>query len=179
MSFSNPATDAAAAAPIYVEQMLAALGGREPLRVQERLVSDVREAVAGMDEDDVRRVEAPGKWSVVEVVQHLADTELVYGYRMRMILAHDEPEIQGYDQDLWAERLRYRDREMDDALADLESLRGVNLRLLRGLGDAEWRRTGRHSERGPESVRRVAELIAAHDLIHLRQIRRIRDAIDA
>lgn len=179
MSLANRAPDAAAAAPEYVKHLLAILGDRDPLQVQEQLLSHVREAVAGMDAAAARLPEAPGKWAVVEVVQHLADTEVVYGYRMRMILAHQEPEIQGYDQDLWAERLHYREREMDDALSDLAAFRGANLRLLRGLVDVEWRRCGLHSERGPESVRRIAELIAAHDLVHLRQIRRIRAAIDA
>lgn len=112
MSLANRAPDAAAAAPEYVKHLLAILGDRDPLQVQEQLLSDVREAVAGMDAAAARLPETPGKWAVVEVVQHLADTEMVYGYRMRMILAHQEPEIQGYDQDLWAERLHYREREM-------------------------------------------------------------------
>src|SRR5690606_29130053 len=137
----------------------------------------LRDAVAGVDDDALRRPEAPGKWSVVEVAQHLADSELVFGYRIRMTAAHDRPAIQGYDQDLWATDLRYADVRLEDALADFEALRAMNLRLLRALPEASWERVGLHAERGEESVRQLTRLMAAHDLVHLRQIERIKGAV--
>ena len=179
MTFSNPASLAKETAGEYTRELLELLGDREPLAVQDELVAAVERAVSGLDEATLRTKEAPGKWSVLEVVQHLADTELVYGYRMRMIVAHPTPAIEGYDQDAWARELRYNDVPLADALAQLRTLRAANLSFLRGLTDEQLDRVGIHSERGPESVRHIARLIAAHDLLHLRQIERIKGAIGA
>ncbi len=116
---------------------------------------------------------------MVEVVQHLADTELVYGYRVRMTLSLPTPLIQGYDQDLWAKELKYREAKIGEALEQLGILRRINLRLLRSLGERELDRFGIHSERGPESVRQIVRLIGGHDLVHRRQLARIRQAVTA
>lgn len=177
MRFTNPADAAPEAAAAYVRALLDLLGDRDPLAVQRQTVAAVRAAVAGLDEAALRRPEAPGKWSVVEVVQHLADSELVTAYRLRMIAAHDTPPIQGYDQDRWAQRLHYADARLDDALEQLDVLRRANLQLLERLTPDEWERTGLHSERGPESLRHLTRLIAAHDLVHLRQIERVKQAV--
>jgi len=113
----------------------------------------------------------------MEVLQHLADTEIVYGYRVRTTLATPGAPIQGYDQDVWARELRYRDGNFADAIDQLRVLRRINLRLLRSLGEEELDRFGLHSERGPESVRQVIKLTAGHDLVHRRQFERIRKAV--
>lgn len=73
--------------------------------------------------------EMPDKWSVNEVLQHLADSETVWAYRLRMVLAHGRPRLEGYDQDLWAERLAYRDADPHEAVVRFSVLRGSNLRL--------------------------------------------------
>ena len=177
--FSNPAGSAKDAATAYTRALLDLLGDRDPIVVQSELVEAVERAVSGLSEEQLRRPEKPGKWSVIEVVQHLADSEMVYGYRMRMILAHDAPAIEAIDQDLWATRLRYADVSLAAALRQLGVLREANLRLIRGLSPAELDRFGIHSERGPESVRRITELLAGHDLVHRRQIDRIKRAIGA
>ncbi|HEX6367448.1 MAG TPA: DinB family protein [Longimicrobium sp.] len=165
--------------PDYAAMATNRLEGGDPFAVAEATPARLAEAVAGLTPEQLRRPEAPGKWSVLEVVQHLADYDLVNGYRFRMVLAHDTPPIQGYDQDLWAGRLRYRDVPLDAALAQFAALRDANLRLLRTLLPAEWERVGLHAERGPESVRRMFELMAGHDLVHLDQIARIRRATGA
>lgn len=173
-TFSNPAgAAAAAAAQAYTRALLAVLGDRDPLAVMDELVPWLDQRVGGLDDERLRRPEQPGKWSVLEVVQHLADTELVYGYRVRMILTQDTPPIPGYDQDAWARELRYRDAAVAEALAQIRALRGANLRLYRSLGPAQRRRAGLHSERGPESVEHIVRLIGAHDLVHRCQIERI------
>ena len=135
-------------------------------------------AVRGLGEAALRRPEKPGKWSVLQVVQHLADSDLVWAYRVRRILADDRPTISGYDQDLWAERLRYADARLEDALEQFAAVRRANLRLLRALEPDQWSRVGIHSERGEESVAHLTKLYAAHDLVHLRQIARIRAAVE-
>jgi hypothetical protein len=121
----------------------------------------------------LRRPERPGKWSVIEVIQHLADSELVAGFRTRMILTEDRPPLQGYDQDRWASELGYRQVSLEQALEQLGALRIANLHLWRGLSPAHLERVGRHSERGPESVGHILRLMAGHDLVHRRQVDRI------
>lgn len=178
MSFSNPASEAKAAASEYVRGLLEILGDRDPVQVQGELAGAIEALVSGLDDASLRRPEAPGKWSIIEVVQHLADTEVVYGYRMRKILADPGAAISGYDQDAWARALRYRDASVEQALAQVRALRASNVSLMRSLSEAEWDRAGLHSERGPESVRQIAKLIAAHDLVHRAQIARIKAALD-
>jgi hypothetical protein len=121
----------------------------------------------------LRRPEAPGKWSVIEVIQHLADSELVYGWRTRMILTEDRPAIQGFDQDAWTRTLRYDEMPLDVALGQLGGMRAANLQLWRSLSPAQRARVGVHSERGPESLDLLLHLMGAHDLVHRRQIERV------
>ena len=173
MTFSNPAGDAVAAAPAYVRALLDLLGAREPLDVLPELLPWLEARLAGIPEERLRRPEAPGKWSVVAILQHLADSEMIYGIRGRMVLAEDRPVIQGFDQDQWARRFRYADSTPALALAQLRGLREANLALWRGLTPADLAREGLHSERGPESMEHMLRLMAAHDLVHRRQIERV------
>jgi hypothetical protein len=176
MQFSNPAGSARDAAAAYTANLLALLGDQDPYEVMEGLVPWLRQFLSDITPNVLRRPEAEGKWSILEVLGHLADTELVYGYRTRMILAHDRPSIEGYDQDRWARSLRYNTADPQETLAELDLMRRRNLRLLRSLGPEEMKRDGIHSERGPESVGQVLRLVAAHDLVHRRQMTRIRGA---
>jgi hypothetical protein len=173
MTFANPAGTASAAAAGYVRALLDLLGSQDPLAVLGELLPRLEHRTAGLDEAVLRRPERPGKWSVIEVIQHLADAELVTGFRTRMVLIEEQPELQGYDQDRWAQGLRYVDVPLDLALAQLRGLRAANLRLWRTLTPEQRQRTGLHSERGPESVDLIIRMMAGHDLVHRRQIDRI------
>jgi len=176
-SFANPAADAQAGAATYIASLLSVLGDRDPLAVMEEQPGVIATIAGNVPEALLRRPEAPGKWSIMEVLQHLADTEMVYGYRVRTTLATPGAPIQGYDQDVWARELRYRDGSFADALEQLRVLRRINLRLLRSLGEEELDRFGLHSERGPESVRQVIKLTGGHDLVHRKQLERIRNTV--
>ena len=171
--FANPAGNAAAAAPAYVRALLDLLGPRNPLEVLPELVPWLEARLDQVPADDLRRPEGPGKWSVVEVLTHLADTEMVYGVRGRLVLSEDRPPIQGFDQDRWATLFHYADGSAAPALAQLAALRAGNLAVWRALGPAELARVGVHSERGDESLALMLRLMAAHDLVHRRQIERI------
>jgi hypothetical protein len=173
MTFANPAGNAAAAAAGYTQAILEVLGNRDPLAVAGELVSWLEQRTAGVDPAVLRRPEAPGKWSVVEVIQHLADTEVVYAWRTRQILTQDRPAIQGYDQDAWARVLQYGEADLTVALGQLRGVRTANLRLWRSLAPAQLARIGLHSERGPESVELVLRMMGGHDLVHRRQIDRV------
>ncbi len=177
--FSNPAGAAKGAAQRYTQSLLELLGDRDPLVVQAELALSIEHAVARLTDAQVRQPEKPGKWSIIEVVQHLADSEIVYGYRIRLILASDNPVIEGYDQDAWAKRLRYAETSLPDALSQIRVMRARSLQLLRALRPDEWERAGMHNERGRETVRHITKLLAAHDLVHLRQIERIKSVIGA
>jgi DinB family protein len=179
MSFENPAGSTQASTDRYVQSLLELLGQRDPLVTMPELPSAVAKLVTGLDDTQLRRPEKPGKWCVIEVVQHLADTEIVYGYRVRKTLAAPGTTIAGYDQDAWARTLRYGTVDLEIALQQLRALRTANLRLLGSLSPAEWERAGMHSERGLESVRQVSRLVAGHDFVHLNQIARIKTAIGA
>ena len=99
------------------------------------------------------------------------------GFRLRMILAQDRPPLVGYDQDLWASRLRYQEADFPEALDLFLTLRRSNMRLWEGLSATDLARVGLHSERGEESLGHLRRLYAAHDLMHLRQLDRIRASI--
>ena len=173
MTFSNPAGAAAAAAPTYVRALLDVLGRRDPIEVLGELLPWLPERIRGLNDSTLRRPEAPGKWSVVEVIQHLADSDLVFSYRLKKMLTEDMPSLQGYDQDRWAGELHYREVPLDLALDQLRSIRAANLHVLRRLSPAQLERVGIHSERGPESARLLLQLMGAHDLVHRRQLDRI------
>jgi hypothetical protein len=178
-TFSNPAGLAKDAAARYTQLLLDALGDRDPIDVLSEQGGALERATIGLSTPQLVQAERPGKWSVNDVVQHLADSEIVTGYRIRMILASDNPEIQAYDQDAWAQRLGYSERTLPGALAQIRVVRARTLELLRGLTAEEWERAGVHSERGRESVRHTVNLQAGHDIVHLRQIARIKAAIGA
>ena len=170
-AFGSPSQSA------YVDAILGELGDREPLGVLAATPDALAEATAGLNDADARQRERPGKWSVQHVVRHLGDSEIVSGYRFRLIVAHDRPTIAGYDQDLFADRLHYLDATLAETLGDFAAVRGVNVRFLRRLSEGELARAGMHAERGEETAERLVKLMAGHDLVHLRQIARIRETL--
>lgn len=175
--FTNPASGAAGHAAAYVEAVFGLLGDRDPLAVLRGTPDALRRAIDGLPADRLRQPERPGKWSINEVLQHLADSEVVWSWRMRVILAQDRPSLTGYDQDLWSARLHYSERDPGEALDLFSLLRRVNLGLLERTTPADLDRVGVHVERGEESLGHLRRLYAGHDLLHVRQIERIRSTI--
>ncbi len=175
--FSNPAATGIADAAAYSPSLLKLLDGRDPLEVMRETPEKLSAVVKDVPRDLLGAPESAGKWSIRDVVQHLADSELNGSIRFRMVLAQDRPPLFGYDQDLWAERLHYSQSNVDEALADFTSLRRANIRLFERATDADRARVGIHSERGEESLGHMMKLYAAHDLAHLRQIERIRGVV--
>jgi hypothetical protein len=177
VTFSNPAGSAAADASSYVRALLELLGPRDPLDVMKELLPWLERRLSGIAESVLRKPEAPGKWSVVEVIHHLGDSDLVAGYRIRMVVSRDHPVLQSYDQDCWAREFRYQDTPLDVALGQLRGLRMANLHLWQRLTPQQLGRVGQHDERGPESAGHILRLMGAHDLVHRRQIDRILSSV--
>jgi len=171
--FTNPSSGSKEHAKAYIAAILGLLGDSEPMPVLESSEQNIRAAIRGLDPVQLRKREAPGKWSVAHVLQHLADSDLVWGWRLRLIFSQDRPVLTGYDQDAWADRLHYDDADAGQALTDFATLRASNLRLLRGAKPDELKRVGIHAERGEESIAHLMRLYAGHDLMHQQQIRRI------
>jgi len=175
--FTNSAASSPEEVRAYVGAILELLGSRNPMEVLQETPRALREALDRLPPAQVGQREAPGKWSTRHVLQHLADSDLVMGYRIRMVLTHDRPPLTGYDQDKWADRLRYDEADAEQAVRDFTVLREANLRLLKRATPEDLERVGVHSERGEESVEHIVRLYAGHDLLHRRQLERIRLAI--
>ena len=124
--------------------------------------------------DDVETRPAPGKWSAAEIACHLADTEMVFGFRLRQMLAEDNPAIQPFDQDKWA--ANYLGVSADQAAEVFAALRGWNLQLIETSLPAAAQRTATHPERGAFTFQSFVEMMAGHDLNHLAQLRKLADA---
>jgi uncharacterized damage-inducible protein DinB len=149
--------------------------GREPIALMKKAPAKFARAVAGLSASQMRKRPARGKWSIIEILGHLSDTEIVYGWRYRLCLCEPGSPIQGYDQTVWVEELRHRSRGNAKRLLErIRVAREGNLDTLRQVPRQNWKRYGRHSERGRETVRGTVELIAGHDLNHLDQIKAIR-----
>lgn len=114
---------------------------------------------------------APGKWSAAEIVSHLADCDLVFGFRLRQTLAEDSPTVQPFDQDKWAKQ--YSGVSAAQAFEIFTALRKWNLRLIHSALPAAANRTMTHPERGTMTFQTVVETMAGHDLNHLAQLRRL------
>ena len=158
----------------YVRKIDGYRAGREPLPLLRVGPAKIARAIQGLRSAQLRKRPAPGKWSIAEIIGHLVDTEVVYGYRYRLALSQPGVPIPGYDEATWAVALRHRNRNTARLMEQIVTLRKINLDLIESVPRRTWQRYGMHSERGKETVRRTAELIAGHDLNHLDQIQAIK-----
>lgn len=170
--FTNPASGAPEEAGAYVKALLALLGNQDPVKVLEATPTRLGELL-DHPVPRLRKPEKPGKWSALEVAQHLADSDLVWAYRMRMVMAEELPHIVGYDQDQWAQRLHYADADPGDGYEQFTLLRRINLALIHRASPDDLERVAFHEERGEESLQAMIRLYAGHDLVHLAQLERI------
>lgn len=133
---------------------------------------DLMSLVSSAEPANLRREPAPDEWSAATVVGHLADAELVYSVRLRLVVAEDRPVLTAFDEEAWADRFGEIDDDAKDTLGRFRALRESNLRLLDALVDGEWERTGVHQQKGVLSVAALVKSLAEHDRTHLDQIRR-------
>jgi hypothetical protein len=157
----------------YIASTLGYLEGREPLKILSSTPRQLAALIKGARKAKLAKRPAPGKWSVTEILGHTADTEGVVGFRIRLILGANGTPIQGFDQDAWAKFSSYARQEPALSLEAFRVNRERTVQLLKTLPPRMWGFYGMHSERGKETVERVTEMLAGHDLNHLSQIRRI------
>jgi hypothetical protein len=157
----------------YRKRMFEHSEGGNPLKMQAAAPARLAKLLKGVSPAKARKRPAPGKWSIAEIVAHIADTELVGGYRMRAILGQPGTPIIGFDQDAWVTALHYDKRDLKKSFEQYRALREANLALLKSLTPEQWKHEGLHSERGPESVETMARMYAGHDINHIEQIERI------
>ena len=162
--------DALAAGRAYQQQLLALLAKDDPARVME-LTEPLLRTVLTDAASDLRQRPAPAEWSVLELLGHLVDAEMVMSARFRWTVSQDEPPLVGYDQDRWVARLRHNDDQPDELLAVFSALRAANVRLWRRSSADDRERVAMHAERGPESYELMFRMLAGHDRFHLNQMR--------
>ncbi|MBC7930523.1 MAG: DinB family protein [Rubrivivax sp.] len=138
---------------------------------------EVANSLEGFPEEHLTAHSLPGKWSAREIVQHLADSEMNSAIRLRKLLTEDNAQIQGYDQEDYAARLRYNERDMAPALDALRGARATTTQLLEAMTEDDWTRAGTHSESGRYTAENWLTIYAAHAHNHAAQIRRLREAL--
>jgi len=161
----------------YQEKLLGLLGGQDPLEVLERTPDFVDEIVRENSATVLRTRPYAGKWTPLEIIGHLIDSEYVYSYRVRLILCEDRPTILGMSQDHWVSGQRYNDDDPRGLAADFRHLRSITTRLWRKLRPGDHERVGLHNERGAESLGLMIRMEAGHDLSHIDQVSRYLAAI--
>jgi len=117
-----------------------------------------------------------GKWSVRQIMAHLADAEVVGAMRFRQVIAENDPKLQAYDQEAWANQLDYAKRKPSQSLETFRRMRSENYELLAGMPEDVFARRGLHSERGPISLLELVRLYADHAEKHGQQLRAVRAA---
>ena len=138
---------------------------------------EVINALDGFPADSLGAHLIPGKWSAREIVHHLGDSESFSAARLRKLLIEDNAVIQGYDQDEYASKLRYNERDMAPALDAFRSARETTLQLLGLMTEDDWQRAGTHTESGRYSTEDWLAIYAAHAHNHASQIRRLRETL--
>jgi hypothetical protein len=157
----------------YTQRMLDYVEGRPPLAVQAATADKLESLLKGVSTARLRERPAPAKWSVSEIVAHLADAEIVGAFRMRLILGSPGTPMVAYDQDEWLRSGHYDKRDPRQSVEQFRVLRQGNLALLESLDPEQWGHHGLHAERGPETIEHIARMFAGHDINHLRQIEQI------
>ena len=156
----------------YRNRMLGNIKGKKPLAVQSATPQKLARLLKGVPKSRLRKRPEPAKWSAHEIMIHLADTEIVYGSRVRLILGQPGVTVIGFDQDVWVTSLSYGKRSAATALEQFTAMRKANIDLLKAVKPEQWKHFGMHSERGEESVETLVSMMAGHDINHMAQIER-------
>ena len=154
----------------YTQRILKTAEGEDPIKVQSSTNRKLAHLIDGVPTAKLRKRPAPDKWSIAEILAHLADAEIVLGWRMRSILGAPGTPVQAFDQNAWVSALHYEKRDPRKSLELHRAVREANLALLKSLTPDQWKHYGQHAERGQESIEHIVRMMAGHDINHVRQI---------
>jgi len=157
----------------YRNRMFGHIAGEDALKLQVAAPKRLERLLKGVSTATLRKRPAPNKWSISEIVCHMADSELVGGFRMRLILGAPGTPIMPFDQDDWVVALHYDKRDARKGLEQFRVLREANLALLKTLAPEQWKQHGVHAERGPETIETISRMFEGHDINHIQQIEAI------
>jgi uncharacterized damage-inducible protein DinB len=157
----------------YTQRILSHSQGQDSLRLQQTAPAKLAKLIKGKTKAQLQRRPAPDKWSVAEILAHLADAETVISWRIRQVLGASGQAIQAYDQNVWARTFEYAKRDARQSLATYTALREANVALLKRIPKKLWDNYGIHSERGQESVTHIVNMVAGHDINHRLQVEAI------
>lgn len=157
----------------YIQRMLGYVAGKDAVKVQRSTPAKLKKLTQRLTPKQLKWRPAPGKWSIAEILAHLADAEIVGSWRMRSILGADGITLQPFDQDVWASVFQYARRDAKQSLEVFRVLRENNLVMLKALPPEAWDRYGMHMERGKETVAHLVRMFAGHDTNHTLQIETI------
>ncbi|HEX9614706.1 MAG TPA: DinB family protein [Bacteroidota bacterium] len=157
----------------YSARISSYVSGEDHLKVMSQTPSKIAALLRGKPDRFLTRRPESDKWSVAEILAHLTEGEIVIAYRLRMVVATPGAPIQAYDQDVWQNNAGYLQKAPRETLKLFTALRSMNVRFLKSLKGDMLDRFGIHSERGEESIRRMMELYAGHDVNHVSQIKAI------
>lgn len=154
----------------YMQRIQSKIAAQDPLKVQAATAKKLERMIKGATSAKLQKRPAPEKWSATEILAHLADAEIVVSWRLRSILGSPGTPIQAFDQDAWVAAGHYAKRDARKSLEQFRVLRDANLALYKNLTPQQWKHHGVHAERGEESVERIAQMMAGHDINHLEQV---------
>src|ERR1700675_2382875 len=157
----------------YQTKLAAYTEGKDPLALQSYATRILIELIDGVPQTELQRRPKPDKWSVGEILAHLAEDEIATSWRYRQMIENSGCPLAAFDQEEWARLADYATWKPGESLRLFQLLRDANLRMLNNLSAAEWDRFGVHAERGKISVRDLARHMAGHDRNHIGQIREI------
>ncbi len=157
----------------YLNRMRDYAKGGDPIELQGQTATVLAELLAGASDEKLRTRPSKDKWSVGEILAHLAEDEISTAWRYRQMVEHNGIALAGFDQEMWARMGDYGARSPHESLELFRLLRQANLQFLRQLAPEQWDNFGIHAERGRITVRDLAAHMAGHDANHVKQIRRI------
>src|ERR1700751_5998012 len=157
----------------YIGRILGYVKGQDAIKVQRTTAAKLKKSIAGLTPAQLKWRPEPAKWSIAEIIAHLADAEIVASWRMRSVVGENGITIQPFDQDQWASVFQYRSRDAKRSLEVFRVLRENNLAMLKEIGPEVGDNYGMHLERGKESIAPLTRMFAGHDTNHILQIERI------
>ncbi len=157
----------------YTQRVVGYVEGKKTLAVQAATPKKLERLIKGVSAAKLRKRPAADKWSVGEILAHMADAELVGGFRMRLILGAPGTPIMPFDQDSWVTSGHYAKRDPRKSLEQFRAVREANLILLKSLTRDQWKHHGVHAERGVETIEHIARMFAGHDINHVQQIEKL------